>query len=88
VPIISSFYGIAIYMYFEANAPHKLPHFHAYYGEHIASFSIEPPNLLERELPRRQRRLVLAWAELHQTELMQNWQLARDGRLPRKIAGL
>jgi hypothetical protein len=88
MPIIASFYGIAIYMYFEANAPHQLPHFHAYYGEYMGSFSIEPPSLLEGALPRRQLRLVLAWAELHQSELLQNWQLTREGRLPRKIAGL
>ena len=48
-------------MYLEANAPHRLPHFHAYYGEYRDSFSIEMPNLLEGALPRRQLRLVLAW---------------------------
>jgi hypothetical protein len=27
----------------------------------------------------RQLRLVLAWAELHQSELLENWQRARAG---------
>ncbi|NOW85420.1 hypothetical protein B0H39_003301 [Clostridium beijerinckii] len=27
-------------------------------------------------LPKRQLKLVLAWAEIHKDELMQNWELA------------
>jgi hypothetical protein len=30
----------------------------------------------------RQLRLVLAWAELHQGELLENWQRARAGETP------
>nr|WP_232286643.1 DUF4160 domain-containing protein [Pelobacter propionicus] len=29
--------------------------------------------IVEGDLPRRQARLVLAWAELHQDELMADW---------------
>jgi hypothetical protein len=39
-------------------------------------------------LPRRQLRLVLAWAELHGDELMQNWELARAALPLRSIQGL
>ena len=39
-------------------------------------------------LPRRQLRLVLAWAELHADELMQNWELARAAQPLRSIQGL
>ena len=38
--------------------------------------------------PRRQLRLVLAWAQLHEDELMQNWELARDRQPLRSIQGL
>ncbi|MTK11345.1 MAG: DUF4160 domain-containing protein [Clostridiaceae bacterium] len=31
---------------------------------------------MEGELPKKQLRLVLAWAELHQDELKDNWKLA------------
>lgn len=31
-------------------------------------------------LPGRQLKFVLAWAELHQDELMQNWQLAAEDK--------
>ncbi len=88
MPSISLFRGIAIYMYTERNAPHHLPHFHAYYGEHIATFIISPPGLLEGALPRRQLHLVLAWAELNQAELEENWQRVQKGQKPIKLQGI
>jgi hypothetical protein len=88
MPSIARFRGITIYIYTERDAPHRLPHFHAYYGEYLASFSIEPPSLLEGSLPRPQLRLVLAWAELYQDELTVNWQRVQNGQLPDKIQGL
>ncbi|MEZ4663089.1 MAG: DUF4160 domain-containing protein [Caldilineaceae bacterium] len=72
MPEISRFYGIVITMYYEVGR-HQHPHFHARHGRHRASFSIEPPALLAGALPRRQLNLVLAWAELHQAELLENW---------------
>jgi Domain of unknown function (DUF4160) len=39
-------------------------------------------------LPRRQERLVLAWAELHQRELLSNWQTLQQGHPPIKIEPL
>jgi hypothetical protein len=87
MPSIAHFRGITIYVYTEAGV-HRLPHFHAYYGEYLASFAIDPPALLEGSLPRRQSRLVLAWAELHQEELAENWQRVQDGQSPRKIQGI
>lgn len=88
MPGVARFQGITIYMYTERDAPHRLPHFHAYYGEHLASFAINPPNLLEGSLPRRQLRLVLAWAELHGEELETNWQRVQNGQLPNQIQGI
>jgi hypothetical protein len=38
MPTIAWFYGIAIRMYFREHPP---PHFHAIYGEHEATVSIE-----------------------------------------------
>jgi hypothetical protein len=88
VPPISQFRDISIYLYTERNAPHRLPHFHAYYGEHMATFGISPPSLLEGMLPRAQMRLVLAWAELYLDEIQEDWNLAQAGRMPPRIAGL
>jgi Domain of unknown function (DUF4160) len=47
--------------------------------------SIEP---MGGALPRRQQRLVEAWAELHQDELRANWQRLQAGQAPLKIAPL
>jgi hypothetical protein len=88
MPLVSQFRGITIYMYTEPDTPHRLPHFHAYYGEYEASFTITPPVLLEGSLPRVQLRLVLAWAELYQAELAENWQRVHAGRSPERIPGL
>jgi hypothetical protein len=54
----------------------------------LASFGINPPTLLEGTLPRRQLRLVLAWAELYQEELIENWQRVQNGQIPHKIQGI
>jgi hypothetical protein len=80
--------GIIIRMYAEPGAPHHSPHFHAYYQNYVAIFSIIDIELITGDMPRRQRRLVEAWAELHQGELDENWARLQAGQLPYKIAPL
>lgn len=87
MPTISMFYGIIIRMYFSPGE-HNPPHFHAYYNEYKASFSIDSIEVMEGELPRKQRRLVQAWAELHIDELKANWQLAMNQETLYKIKPL
>jgi hypothetical protein len=65
MPELSRFFGIIIRMYWEANAPHHRPHFHAYYQDQVGIYSIDPIELITGSLPKRQQRLVEAWAELH-----------------------
>ena len=69
----------------EAGEPHHLPHFHAYYQDEVAVFSLEPVDLIAGTLSRRQRRLVEAWAELHQDELLADWALLQAGEPPLPI---
>ena len=88
MPTISLFHGISIYMYTELGQPHSLPHFHAYYAEYAATIAINPPVLLEGSLPRRQIRLVLAWAELNQEALEDNWDRVQRGQTPIRIQGI
>ena len=73
MPEISRFFGIVIVIYWKE---HGIPHFHAKYGEHRASFAIEDLKLLEGKLPPRVLALVVEWAALHRTELMEDWNLA------------
>jgi Domain of unknown function (DUF4160) len=88
MPCISQFRGISIYMYTEPGARHRLPHFHAHYAEFMASFAISPPGLLEGALPRPQLRLALAWAEVYQAELEENWHVVQAGQRPRQLPGI
>ena len=87
LPTISMFYGIIIRMYF-APGEHPPPHFHAYYGEYTAMVDIRTCELIEGNLPRKQIKLVLAWAELHQQELMNDWNLVMSGKEPVNIQPL
>jgi hypothetical protein len=88
MPEIARFFGIIITIYMEVEEVHQIPHFHARYGEYHASYSIDPITQLAGALPRRQQRLVEAWAELHQAELRDNWQRVQIGRAPARIRGL
>jgi hypothetical protein len=88
MPELSRFFGIIIRMYMEVGQPHNRPHFHAYYQDEVAVFSLDPIELLAGSLPRRQRRLVEAWAELHDAELLADWQRLQAGRSPLPIAPL
>ncbi len=44
--------------------------------------------MIESDLGRRQLRFVLAWAELHQDELFENWRRARAGETLNEIEPL
>ncbi len=68
MPEISRFFGIIIRMFAEPGAPHHRPHFHAYYQNHQAVFSIDTIAIMGGNLPQREKRLVEAWVELHQGE--------------------
>lgn len=46
MPEISRFLGIIIRMFAEPGMPHHRPHFHAYYQNHAAVFSIEPIEMI------------------------------------------
>jgi hypothetical protein len=85
MPTIAWFYGIAIRMYVRDHPP---PHFHAIYGEHEAFVAIETGEVIEGRLPAAAARLVKDWALARRQQLRDNWQLARSGEQPEKIAGL
>lgn len=87
MPTISMFYGIIVRMYY-APGEHPLPHFHVYYAEYKATVNIRTCELIEGNLPKKQVKLVLAWAELHQEELMADWDLLMNGEEPFKIQPL
>jgi hypothetical protein len=88
MPLISHFYGILIYMYFElAGGKHHKPHFHAIYNEHEASISFDG-KIIEGSLPPKQLKIVAAWAAIHEDDLNAAWKLATSGQLPFEIEPL
>lgn len=88
MPELSRFFGIVIRMFVELGGPHHRPHFHAYYQDNVGIFAIDPVDLMAGTLPRRQQRLVEAWAELHRDELMADWDRLQAGQLPKPIEPL
>lgn len=67
---------------------HEPAHFHARAGDGAAKVRIDTLEVIESTLGRRQLRFVLAWAELHQEELFENWRLARAGETLQQIEPL
>jgi hypothetical protein len=81
MPVIASFYGIIIKMYFNDHLP---PHFHAIYGEYNALFDLNTLEMLEGDLPNRARKLTVEWATQYQAELIEIWKTQNF----RKLKGL
>ena len=73
MPVISSFFGILIRMFFDEHNP---PHFHAYYQKYKGKF------------PKQKRKFVKTWAELNKDELLANWMLLQNDEQAISIAPL
>lgn len=85
MPIISVFFGIVIRMYFNEHNP---PHFHAEYQVNKAVFDFRG-NIVKGDLHSpTATRLVREWVDLHAKDLLENWDLAREGKELKKIAPL
>ena len=85
MPTISMFYGIIISMFYN---DHALPHFHAKYAEFKGIIDIQQLKMIKGDLPRRALELIFDWAELHQSELLNGWNLCQKKQVPDKIEPL
>ena len=83
--VIAMFYGIIVSMYYFDHQKHHLPHIHVKYQEQEVVLSIPEGNVLKGELKRNKMKLVQAWIEIHQDELMANWELASKGEAVFKV---
>lgn len=88
MPTISMFYGILVLMFYRDNRRHHLPHIHVRYQDAEAVIAIEDGSILDGSVPSRQLKMVQAWIEIHQEELIVNWDLAVNGEEPFRIAPL
>jgi len=84
VPEVSRFFGIVIGMFYRE---HGVAHFHAVYGDHEASIEVAS-GAVHGHFPPRPLKDVLEWAALHEAELLDNWELARQGQPLKRIAPL
>lgn len=66
----------------------RMMHRNFYYAEHKAKVDIRTCEVIDGRLPKKQTKLVLAWAELHQEDLMANWELVMNDEEPFKIQPL
>ena len=76
MPELSRFLGIIIAMYYRDHGP---AHFHAVDGEFEIAVEIESGRV-NGNFPKRALAHVLEWNELHRTELLRAWSLARASR--------
>ena len=84
MPEISRFLGTVIGMFY---SEHGIAHFHAVYGEREIAVEVES-QIVRGSFPPRALRHVLEWAALHKQELLDNWELARQGKPLNRIAPL
>lgn len=85
MPEISRFLGIIVTMYYNDHPP---PHFHIRYNQQKAIIDLETLSILEGKLSPRVLGLVIEWAAIHQIELLDNWQRAREQNPLEKIEPL
>ncbi|MBA2493871.1 MAG: DUF4160 domain-containing protein [Acidobacteria bacterium] len=88
MPVISMFYGVIVMMYYFDNRQHNLPHIHVKYGDEESVISIPNGEIIEGSIRPAKLKLVQAWIEIHQEDLMANWELAINGQSVFKIEPL
>ena len=73
------FYGLVISLYFAIDKWYNQPKIHVPFAEDEAVYEIPTGNLIEGYMPLKKHKLILAWIEIHQDNLMANWNLAIEG---------
>ena len=85
MPIISTFFGIVIRMYYREHEP---AHFHAEYQGQHGKFSLDGRMLVGNIRSTTARRLIQEWATAHHGELVANWESTKSGRPLERIEPL
>ncbi|MFN5225195.1 MAG: DUF4160 domain-containing protein [Bacteroidota bacterium] len=85
MPQISYLLSVIVRMFYRDHNP---PHFHAFYADFEGIFDIEKNELIGGELPPRVLGIVTEWTALHQDELLENWERARQQESLKTIAPL
>ena len=63
------------------SSEHNPPRFHALYDEYMGEFDINTLKMIQGDLPPRAISIVLEWAKLNQTELLEMWNTQKIHKL-------
>ena len=85
MPIISTFFGIVIRMFYQEHEP---AHFHAEYQGQQATFLVTGEILAGAIRSGTARRLIREWAAEHRGELEANWARMKAGQALERIRPL
>jgi hypothetical protein len=85
MPVISTFFGIVIRMYYRE---HGALHFHAEYHDQQATFTFDGKVLAGGLDSRTAIRLIREWCLAHEPELEANWKRISAGEPLERIAPL
>ena len=84
MPEVSRFLGIVVSVLYREHNP---PHYHATYGGYDITVGILD-GVVSGTFPRRALRHVLEWYEMHQSELLEDWNLAQQRQPLKRIEPL
>lgn len=84
MPEISRFYGVVVFMNYKDHNP---PHFHARYQDHEVIVEIQT-GIIQGRISKRALKMILEWFDQHKSELLENWELARQRKPLRPIPPL
>jgi hypothetical protein len=85
MPIISTFFGIVIRMFYKEHEP---GHFHAEHQGQQGKFDFDGNTIVGNIRSRTALRLIREWASSHRTELESNWQKMKAGQPLERIEPL
>jgi hypothetical protein len=85
VPVISTFFGIVIRMFYQE---HGVAHFHAEYQGQQATFTFDGRILAGALRSRTALRLIEDWATSHREQLEANWYRVKSGEPLERIEPL
>jgi hypothetical protein len=82
MPVLAKFCGIVIRMFRVRGMPAR---FHAFYRDSELIVEVAPLRVVQGNMPASFARMVLAWAGLHQAELLTAWRALLASRKPAVI---
>lgn len=85
MPIISTFFGVVIRMFYEEHEP---AHFHAEHQGQQGKFDLRGRMTVGNIRSRTALRLIEEWARQHRPELEANWRAIKAGRPLERIEPL